>query len=47
MSIIPKLKESAKQNAQSDIDAMEDMAADGLRTLMFAYKKLDSNIDVK
>jgi magnesium-transporting ATPase (P-type) len=26
---------------------MEDMAAEGLRTLMFAYKQLDANCDIK
>ena len=47
LSIIPKLSPNAKTSAQPDVGAMNNMASDGLRTLMFAVKELDQNINVK
>jgi P-type E1-E2 ATPase len=47
LSIIPRLSENAKIAAQPDVTAMNEMASEGLRTLMFAMKELDSNANVK
>jgi magnesium-transporting ATPase (P-type) len=41
LSIIPKLSAKSKDLAQTDINAMNDMASEGLRTMMFAVKELD------
>jgi len=47
LSIIPKLSSNSKIAAQPDVTAMNEMASEGLRTLMFAVKELDSNANVK
>jgi len=47
LSIIPKLSANSKVSAEPDVTAMNDMASEGLRTLMFAVKELDSNVNVK
>lgn len=47
LSIIPKLSPESKESAQPDVSTMNDMASEGLRTLMFAVKELDSNLNVK
>jgi len=42
MAIIPRMTESSKKESGSTIELMNDYASQGLRTLMFGMKVLDS-----
>lgn len=45
MAIIPIISESGKHTSTKTISCMNQIAAKGYRTLMFAYKELDESLD--